>query len=74
MGWIAFAIVILAYFAIGPILYGLMRRYDPRTFDGEALGVGLIVFWWPILIPLYWFAIYCDRCIVWFEKKKEDTK
>lgn len=61
---------LLAYFAIGPILYGLMRRYDPKTFDGESLGVGLIVFWWPILIPLYWFAIYCDRCIVWLEKKK----
>lgn len=61
---------VVAYYLIGPMLYGLMHRYDPRTFSNDGWVVGMVICWWIILIPLYWFIIYCDRCIVWFEKKK----
>jgi len=64
-------LVLVGYFLIGPILNGLMHGYDPKTFDNSETSVALVVFWWPLVVPLYWFAIYCDRCICWFEKKKK---
>ena len=64
-------LVLVGYFIIGPILNGLMHRYDPKTFDNSETSVALVVFWWPLIVPLYWFGIYCDRCICWFEKKKK---
>ncbi len=63
-------LIIPVYFIIGAIVNGLMHRYDPRTFDCSTTQVALVVFWWPFLIPIYWFCIFCDRCILWFEKKK----
>ena len=59
------------YFILGTIVNGLMHRYDPRTFDCSSTQVALVVFWWVILIPIYWFCIFADRCIVWFEKKEK---
>ena len=63
-------VFVIVYFIIGAIVNGLMHRYDPRTFDCSTIQVALVVFWWPFLIPIYWFYIFCDRCILWFEKKK----
>lgn len=63
-------VFIPVYFIIGAIVNGLMHRYDHQTFDCSATQVALVIFWWPFLIPIYWFWILCDRCILWFEKKK----
>ena len=66
---IAFIVVII-YFFLGAIINGLMHRYDPRTFDCSTTQVAIVVFWWPFVIPIYWFCVFADRCVVWFEKKK----
>lgn len=68
MGWTIVIIIILYYF-LGAILNGLMHRFDPGTFTNDDWCVGLVVMAWIVVLPLYWFAIFCDRCIVWFEKK-----
>lgn len=56
---------------LGAIINGLMHRYDPQTFKCDSMTVGFVVQTWIIVVPLYWFAIFCDRCIYWFEKKGE---
>ena len=61
---------VVGYYVIGPILYGLMHRYDPKIFTTDASTMALVILAWIVLIPLYWFGVYCDRCISWFEKKK----
>ena len=66
-----FILIMIAYFIVGAVINGLMHRYDPVLFDCSSTQVALVVFWWIILIPLYWFCIFCDRCIVWFEKKEK---
>jgi hypothetical protein len=64
-------LLVPVYLIIGAIVNGLMHRYDPRTFDCSNTQVALVVFWWVILVPIYWFCIFADRCIVWFEKKEK---
>ena len=64
-------IFLLVYFLLGAVLHGLMHRYDPAFFDGE-LSLMMVVCWWPLIIPGYWFLIFCDRCMVWFEKKTDE--
>lgn len=61
--------IIISYYTLGAIINGLMHRYDPQIFTCDSMTVGLVVQMWIILVPLYWFAIFCDRCIYWFEKK-----
>ena len=62
--------IIVLYYFLGAILNGLMYRWDPGTFTNDEMNVVLVVMAWIVVLPLYWFAIFCDRCIVWFEKKK----
>lgn len=63
--------IIVAYYIIGAVVYGIMHRYDPYWFFNDATHVGFVVCAWIILVPLYWFWIFCDRCICWFERKEE---
>lgn len=63
--------VIVSYYILGAIINGLMHRYDPRTFDCDSSTVGLVVMAWIVVVPIYWFCIFCDRCIYWFEKKED---
>lgn len=62
--------IIVLYYFLGAILNGLMHRWVPGFFTNDDWSVGLVVMAWIVVLPLYWFAIFCDRCIVWFEKKK----
>ena len=69
---IVFVLVgIVVYLMLGAVVNGLMHRFDPRTFDCNSTTVGLMVFCWIILVPIYFFCLFCDRCIYWFEKKKD---
>lgn len=68
MDWTIVIILILYYF-FGAIINGLMHRFDPYWFDNDSLSVGIVVTAWIIVVPIYWFALFCDRCIFWFEKK-----
>lgn len=60
---------IILYYVLGAIINGLMHRYDPATFNCDGLTVGLVVMAWIVVVPLYWFVLFVDRCIYWFEKK-----
>lgn len=62
--------IVLLYYIIGGVINGLMHRLDPRTFTCDSLAVGLTVMAWIIVVPLYFFALFCDRCIYWFDKKE----
>ena len=42
----------------------------PRIGDCSATQVAIVVIWWIIVLPIYWFWVFCDRCIVWFDKKE----
>ena len=53
------------YYLLGAVVNGLMHRYDPYWFSNNFLVVQA----WIVLVPLYWFRIFCDKCIYWFEKK-----
>ena len=66
-GWILLFIPL--YYLLGAVANGLMHRYDPYWFSNDATNVGFVVQTWIIVVPLYWFFIFCDRCILWFEKK-----
>ena len=60
-------LIVIAYYIIGGIVIGLMHRFDPYTFDGEwAIPATLA---WIVVVPIYWFALFVDRCLYWFEKK-----
>lgn len=61
--------ILLLYYILGAIINGLMHRYDPITFSCDGLTVGLVVMAWIVVVPLYWFVLFVDRCIYWFEKK-----
>ena len=61
--------IVISYYVFGAIINGLMHRYDPKTFSCESGKVCFVVMTWIITVPIYWFAIFCDRCIYWFEKK-----
>ncbi len=63
--------ILLGYYFIGALINGLMHRYDPKTFNCDAMTVGFVVQMWIVIVPFYWFAIFCDRCLYWFEKKGE---
>ncbi len=69
MDLIMFIGIILGYYFLGAIINGLMHRYDPVWFSNDSMNVGVVVQMWIIVVPIYWFAIFCDRCIYWFEKK-----
>ena len=60
---------VVIYCFVGAIINGIMHRYDPQTFDPSKTG--RVVLGWIILVPLYWFCIFCDRCIYWFSKKEK---
>lgn len=62
--------IVLLYYIIGGLLNGLMHRFDTRTFTCDSLYVSITVMAWIIVVPLYFFALFCDRCIYWFDKKK----
>ena len=64
---------IVVYFMIGAIVNGLMHRFDTGTFDCNSRTVGLMVFLWIILVPIYFFCLFCDRCIYWFERKRRNN-
>lgn len=74
MNLIMFIGIILGYYFLGAIINGLMHRYDPVWFSNDLMSVFLVVQMWIIVVPLYWFAIFCDRCIYWFEKKEQEDK
>lgn len=57
------------YYLLGAVVNGLMHRFDPYWFSNDATTVGFVVQAWIVIVPLYWFCIFCDRCIYWFEKK-----
>lgn len=61
--------IIVAYYIIGAVVNGLMHRFDPYWFSNDATNVGFVVQTWIVVVPIYWFCIFCDRCIYWFEKK-----
>lgn len=67
--WIS--LIVLGYLMLGAVINGLMHRYDPQFFDRSATQVAIVVLWWIIVLPIYWFWIFCDRCIVWFDKKEK---
>ena len=66
--WWVFLFILL-YYLLGAVINGIMHRYDPYWFSNDATNVGFVVQTWIIVVPLYWFFIFCDRCIYWFEKK-----
>ncbi len=74
MDLIMFIGIILGYYFLGAIINGLMHRFDPYWFTNDATNVGFVVQMWIIVVPLYWFAIFCDRCIYWFEKSEQENK
>ncbi len=61
---------IVAYYILGAIINGLMHRFDSYWFSNEDWNVGLVVMAWIIVVPIYFFILFCDRCIYWFEKKE----
>jgi glucan phosphoethanolaminetransferase (alkaline phosphatase superfamily) len=63
--------IILAYYFLGGIINGIMHRFFPETFTNDSDHVTMTVMAWIVIVPIFLFALYCDRCIVWFEKKKK---
>ena len=63
--------IIVAYYIIGAVVNGLMHRFDPHWFSNDSLSVGFHVQAWIIVVPIYFYCLFCDRCIYWFEKKGE---
>jgi len=63
--------IVIMYYMLGAIINGLMHRFDPYWFPNDSMHVGFVVQMWIIVVPFYWFAIFCDRCIYWFEKKEK---
>ena len=62
-------LVIPFYYILGAVVNGIMHRYDPYWFSNDATNVGFVVQTWIFVVPLYFFCLFCDRCIYWFEKK-----
>lgn len=62
---------IVLYYILGAIINGLMHRFDPYWFTNDATNVGFVVQTWIVIVPLYFFWLFCDRCIYFFEKKEE---
>ena len=62
--------IVLLYYIIGGVLNGLMHRFDHRTFTCDGLCIGLTVLAWIKVVPLDFLVLICDRCIYWFDKKK----
>lgn len=60
-------LIIIAYYIIGSIVIGLMHRFDPAVFDSEY-AIPLVL-GWLLFVPIYWFILFVDRCLYWFEKK-----
>lgn len=61
--------IVIMYYMLGAIINGFMRRFDPYWFSDDSLSVGLVVQAYIIVVPVYFFCLLCDRCIVLFEKK-----
>lgn len=63
--------ILIAYYIVGAVVNGLMHRFDPYWFGTDSMTVGLVVQMWIIIVPIYFYCLFCDRCIYWFEKKGE---
>lgn len=61
---------LVVYYILGAIINGLMHRFDSEWFSNDTESVGITVVAWIVVVPIYFFILFCDRCIYWFEKKE----
>lgn len=61
---------LVIYYILGAIINGLMHRFDSEWFSNDSERVVITVMAWIVVVPIYFFILFCDRCIYWFEKKE----